>query len=164
MCRPITTPLSSSPSTKLRVSEPTKTVSLAVNHAKRRNSRRRVHKEANRPVDPHFCAEVNRPQHVVEASFGPVEAAGFPFESFEEASGSLRTGFPQPSSSRMQPNKCQPPRIDVAHGSRIAASKLLYKELRQNALIVENHSESTPLLFSVLDAVAAHGWTKRHQT
>jgi len=38
-------------------------------------------------VDPHFCAEVNRPQHVVEASFGPVEAAGFPFDS-------LRAVFP----------------------------------------------------------------------
>ena len=43
------------------------------------------------------------------------------------------------------------------YGRRIAASKLLYKELRQKALITDNHSESPACSLSVLDAVAAHG-------
>ena len=51
----------------------------------------RCHRSRGGRVDPHFCAEVNRPQHVVEASFGPVEAAGFPFDRFGESS--RRAGF-----------------------------------------------------------------------
>ena len=46
-------------------------------------------------VDPHFCAEVNRPQRVVEASSRPVEAAGLQFDSFEEASDVRGYGFPE---------------------------------------------------------------------
>ena len=60
--------------------------------------------------------------------------------------------------------KCQLPRKTTLHGSRIAASKLLYKNCGKNALIVENHSESPACSLSVLDAVEAHGWNKRHQT
>ena len=33
---------------------------------------------------------------VAEDSSRPVEAGGFPFDSFKEASGALRTGFTQP--------------------------------------------------------------------
>ena len=51
---------------------------------------------------------------VAEDSSRPVEAGGFPFDSFKEAYGALRTGFTQPlelSIYRLQPNKCQPPRV-----------------------------------------------------
>jgi hypothetical protein len=52
-------------------------------------------------------------KRVVEASSRPVEAAGFPFDVFEEASGRTGTGFPSTRFAVLRANKCQPRYFDV---------------------------------------------------
>ena len=91
----------------------------------------------------------------MQASSIPIEAGSFPFDILDSQLASVLQAASQPLfalQSYINANSCA---YYTLYGSKIAASKLLYKELNQKR--INNHSESTTCFLSVLDAVEAHG-------